>query len=371
MHLAPASITLENLGWNSAWAEKFSAVAASQNLTPARVTEEHKGLYRVRTAGAEYLAEVAGKIRHQTSGREGIPAVGDWVAITARPGENRARIDAILPRKTKLSRKTAGRVQDEQIVAANIDTVFVVSSLNRDLNPRRIERYLAIVWESGAAPVVLLNKADLCDDPASRRYEVEQVAIGVPVHLLSATTGTGLDTLWKYLQPGRTAAFVGSSGVGKSTLINSLTNALAGADSLAVQSVRESDDRGRHTTTSRQMIFLSRDGATPAGLVVDTPGMRELGLWDAAQGIDLAFEDIGRLAEDCKFRDCTHRGEPGCAVTTAAQTGVLDPARLENYFKLQAELDFQEGKVDPAKARETKERWKQIHKDMRNASPKK
>lgn len=378
MHLAPAPLTLEDLGWTSHFEGELARLtSAAPNLLPARVTEESKNLYRVRSAHGEYLADIAGKLRHSASSRTDIPAVGDWVAITARAGENRARIDAILPRKTKLSRKVAGRTLEEQIVATNIDTVFVVASLNLELNPRRVERYLAVVWESGAQPVVLLNKSDLCDDAAARLYEVEQIALGVDVHLISATEQIGLDVVHKYLRRGRTAAFVGSSGVGKSTLINALTGSFAGPAALSTQSVRESDDRGRHTTTSRQMIFLpprtgtESAGDATAGILIDTPGMREIALWDASSGTIAVFDDILQLAENCKFRDCTHRGEPGCAVTVAAESGALDPERLENYFKLQAEMAFQERKVDPEKARETKEKWKQIHKAMRNASPKK
>ncbi len=374
MHLALPPLTLEDLGWTPSFEKEFQALAAAQNLAPARVTEESKNLYRVRSAHGEYLADIAGKLRHSASSRTDIPTVGDWVAITARPAEHRARIDAILPRKTKLSRKVAGRTLDEQIVATNIDTVFVVASLNLELSPRRVERYLAVVWESGAQPVVLLNKSDLCDEAEARLDEVEQIALGVSVHLISATEQTGLDAVHKYLRRGRTAAFVGSSGVGKSTLINALAGPLASTPALFTQSIRESDDRGRHTTTSRQMIFLpphpGSEQAT-AGILIDTPGMREIAPWDASSGTVAVFDDILKLAENCKFRDCTHRGEPGCAVTVAAETGSLDRDRLENYFKIQAELAFQERKVDPEKARETKEKWKQVHKAMRNASPKK
>jgi ribosome biogenesis GTPase len=346
---------LKDLGWNSFFETQFSDLREAA-LVPARVMEEFKGSHRVRAERGEYLAETAGKVRYQAEDRDDLPAVGDWVAITPRPEETRARIECILPRQTKLSRKVAGRELSEQIIAANLDTVFVVSALNREFNMRRIERYLALVWDSGARAVVLLNKADVCADAAACVAEVEGIALGAPVHSLSALEGTGLEVVCKYLAPGETAAFVGSSGVGKSTIIN----ALAGGESLRVQPVREDDDRGRHTTTSRQMIFLPG-----GGIVIDTPGMRELQLWDSADGVAQTFEDIASLAQDCRFRDCNHRGEPGCAVEASIQNGVLARERLENHRKLQAELRFQERKIDPKLARQTKEEWKKIHKAMR------
>ena len=271
--------------------------------------------------------------------------------------EDQARIECILPRKTKLSRKVAGRELNEQIVAANVDTVFVVSSLNREFNLRRIERYLTLVWDSGATPVVLLNKADLCVEAGAQAREVKNIAPGIPVLLLSALQQEGVESVRNQICRGQTAAFVGSSGVGKSTIIN----ALSGATSLRVQPVREDDDRGRHTTTLRQMIFLPG-----GGIVIDTPGMRELQLWDSEEGLSRAFEDISTLAENCKFRNCAHGGEPGCAVEAAILQCRLVPERLENYRKLQAELRFQERKTDPEMARQEKERWKKIHKAMRH-----
>jgi len=348
------STRLADLGWNSFF-ENYFAEFRQTGLLPARVVEEFKGFYRLRSAQAEYLAETAGKLQHLAASREDLPAVGDWVGIMSRPEEGRARIEHILPRRTKLSRKVAGREMSEQIVATNLDTVFVVNALNREFNLRRIERYLTIVWDSGARPVVVLNKADLCPDAAARAADVEGIALGTPVHLLSALEKTGLEAVREYLTRGTTAAFVGSSGVGKSTIINGLADA-----ALPVQAVREHDDRGQHTTTSRQLIFLSG-----GGMVIDTPGMRELQLWNHEEGATLAFDDIATLSQGCKFRDCGHRGEPGCAVAAAVQQGELSRERLENYRKLLAELRFQERKMNPEVARQVKEEWKKIHKALR------
>jgi ribosome biogenesis GTPase / thiamine phosphate phosphatase len=349
-----SNFDLEDFGWNAFFRNHFEQLNRSE-LAPARVIEEFKGFYRVRADREEYRAEIGGKIRQQAAQRKDFPAVGDWVAIRARPDEARARIEFILPRKTELSRKAAGRELNEQIIAVNLDTVFVVSSLNREFNLRRIERYLTMVWESGARPVILLNKADLCYDPDARAAEVESIALAAPVHLLSALEKTGLETLQNYLVRGTTAAFVGSSGVGKSTVIN----ALAGT-ALAVHPVREHDGRGQHTTTSRQMILLPG-----GGVVIDTPGMRELQLWNNDEGVERAFEDIATLAQGCKFRDCAHHGEPECAIEEAVSRGCLPLERLESYRKLLAELRFQERKINPEAARQDKAKWKKIHKAMR------
>lgn len=351
-------MNLADLGWNPFFEKHFGELQEA-SFRPARVIEELKGFYRVRGASGEFLAEIAGKIQHDAKTREDFPAVGDWVAIVPRPKEGRARIERILPRKSKLARKAAGRAFDEQIVATNLDTVFVVSSLNRELNAKRIERYLALISESGARPVILLNKADLCADPTELARDVARIARETPIHLLSARNRTGLEVVQSYLVPGDTCAFVGSSGVGKSTIINKL---LAGSLGKAqrVQAVREDDDRGMHTTSSRQMFFLSS-----GGIVIDTPGMRELQLWESEDGVAEVFDDIIALAQNCKFRDCNHRGEPGCTVEAAILAGTLKRERLESHRKLQGEARFQERKADPRIAREDKDKWKKVHKEMR------
>ncbi len=277
--------------------------------------------------------------------------------------EGRAVVHAVLPRLTKFSRTAASdqqRASGEQVLAANVDVVFLVSSLNRDLNVRRIERYLVTAWESGAAPAIVLNKADLCEpeERASLVAEVEGVAFGVPVHVVSAVTGEGIDELDSYLQPGRTVVLLGSSGVGKSTLVNRF----AGRELLATREIRE-DGRGRHTTSHRELVVL-----VYGGLVLDTPGLRELQLFEGSEGMDEVFEDVALLARECRFSDCDHRTEPGCAVTAAIAGGRLDAERLESYRKLQRELERMERKRDARLASEYRRRWRTVARAQRQRS---
>lgn len=321
---------LGRLGWNPYWELRFEPFA-EQGLLAARVVRQDRGAYLVCGQQGEYMAEVSGRFRHDASSRSEFPAIGDWVGVRvlAEAGP-KAVIHALLPRKSRFSRKIAGAHTEEQVAAANVDTVFLVSGLDNDFNPRRIERYLAVACNSGAEPVILLNKMDLCDDIDAKAAATRLLAPGVPVCPVSAATRTGMDLLLPYVGAGRTSVFLGSSGVGKSSLVNCLLQSAY----LEVQPVRQQDSHGRHTTTHRELICLPQGGA-----LIDTPGMRELQLWTDADGLDLPFLDIDQLAQCCRFRDCGHENEPGCAVQAAILDGRLPPERLASYRKLAKELE--------------------------------
>jgi ribosome biogenesis GTPase len=338
---------LQHLGWTDSHTTDFEPHAAA-GLLPARVSEQHRGLYVVLTDAGELRADLAGRLSHDAAGAGDLPAVGDWVAVAPRLEEGAATIQAVLPRRTKFSRKVAWAASEEQVLAANIDTVFLVTSLNEDFNLRRLERYLTLAWESGAQPVIVLTKTDLCADTAARVAEVEAIAFGVPVHAISSITGDGLELVRSYLAPGKTVALLGSSGVGKSTLVNTL----AGREVLAVQEIRESDGEGRHTTTHRHLVLLPE-----GGLVLDTPGMRELQLWESSEGLGETFADVEELIAACRFNDCAHETEPGCAVRAALEDGTLAADRWQSYDKLQRELAHLERRLDKRLQSEERKRW--------------
>ena len=346
-----AALELVKLGWTDELEAAFTPYA-ERGFQPGRVVAEHRGGFYVRSERGDRLAAVRGRLRDDEIWG-GMPAVGDWVAVCDAPGDGQA-IEAVLPRRTKVSRKTPWLKAEEHVLVANVDTVFLVTGLDDDFNPRRLERYLTAAWDSGADPVVVLTKLDLLDDPG-KLVEAESVAIGVPVVAVSSVTGEGFEALEALLAPARSFVVLGSSGAGKSTLVNRL----AGKTVMATGDLRR-DGRGRHTTRHRQLLVL------PGGaIVVDTPGLRELQIWEG--DLDSAFADIAALAAECRFTDCAHASEPGCAVQGALSTGELDPARWASYLKLQRELLSVEARSDMRVRRELKRRWRARARETRRA----
>ena len=342
-------MNLQDLGWDDGFA---ASLEPHDNYIPGRVSAQHRGEYDVLTERGELRAHVAGRLRHEASSGEELPAVGDWVAL------RETTIHVVLPRRSAFLRKVAWSQTEAQVLAANVDTIFVVSGLDDDFSVRRLERYLTLAWESGASPVVVLTKADLCADPVARLLEAEQVAVGVPAHVVSNVTGEGVDELETYLAPAKTVALLGSSGVGKS----SLANRLLGGEVQATMALA-ADGTGRHTTTTRQLLQL------PTGaLLVDTPGLREIQLWSADDGIQEAFADVDELAADCRFNDCAHMREPGCAVQAAIDEGRLPRERLQSYRALHRELRRLAAKQDARLRSEERKQRAAFARSLRKVS---
>jgi ribosome biogenesis GTPase len=345
-------------GWDTGWADTFAPFAA-EGRHPGRVVAVHKETAIVRGRdGADAAASVSGRFRFEALAPSDYPAVGDWVALSGEPPV----IMAVLPRRAAFvrsaadaSRRTTGRLEDEQVLAANVDVAFLVAGLDDDFNVRRLERYLAVAWSSGVSPVIVLNKADVARDLEGRLVAVEAVAPGVPIVVLSALTGAHVADLRDFLESGRTAVVLGSSGVGKSTLVN----ALLGEQRQATGAVRDGDSRGRHTTTHRELFALA-GGA----MLIDTPGIRSLEVAGADVGVEAAFEDVDAIAADCRFSDCRHDGEPGCAIRQALDDGRLTDDRLASHRKLERELAHAERKEDPRARAEARRRWKAISKSV-------
>lgn len=348
---------LHALGW-SPYFDRQMTDEERARCAPARVVWESRERYRLATADAEWRGELAGRLRHAAHTRADLPTVGDWVLADLRPGDGSATIQRRLDRRSAFTRAAAGRSAEPQVVAANVDTALIVTSCNRDFNVRRVERYLALAWESGANPIIVVNKADLAEGGHEARYaEMAAVAQGIPVVVASALRGDGLEVLRPVLQAdGITTALLGSSGVGKSTLVN----ALVGAELQDVSEIRRHDARGRHRTTARQLFCLQG-----GGILIDTPGMRELQLWDAEDGVQHVFADIEALGAGCRFRDCSHEREPGCAVRAAVDEGTLAGDRFDSYRKLRREEQFLRARHDGSARAEQKRQGKQVARSLK------
>lgn len=340
-------MSLFDWGWSDYWA---GAALAEAGFEPARVIAVHRERYVLASEWGEFAAQLSGRLEYASGSAVELPVVGDWVLADL------GIIHRVLPRRTLIARRAAGETHERQPLAANIDVVFIVSGLDGDFNPRRLERYLVLAIESGARPVFVLNKVDLCVSVEDARREVSAIAAGRPVVLTSAERNEGMADMLEWLQRGTTGALVGSSGAGKSSLINRLIGGVA----QAVHGVRESDSRGRHTTTHRELFLLPG-----GGLLIDQPGLREIQVWAARDSLDGAFPDVSGFAGKCRFRDCRHQGEPGCAVRAAIEARELDAGRLQSFQKLGREVERVREEQDVAARLKRKQPVKRIHKAMR------
>ncbi|MFC1640453.1 ribosome small subunit-dependent GTPase A [Patescibacteria group bacterium] len=345
-------MNLENVGWNESFEEEFNPLQ-KRGFLPMRITRENKSNYEATDGERSIECVISGKFRFSLKSKSEYPAVGDWVGVSTIKNGTKGVIRHVMSRQSMFSRKVAGETTEEQVVAANIDTVFIVVGLDENFNLRRIERYLSVANESGATPVVILNKSDICPNVEELEASVRKVSKDVPVHALSAHQAESLEVLDQYIQPGKTVAFLGSSGVGKSSIIN----ALRGTDEIEVKEVSSLGSRGAHTTTHRELIQLPEKG-----MVIDTPGMRELQVWGDDAGLKQAFDDVEQLARDCHYKDCAHDGEPGCAVAQAIESGQLDAARLQSYNKLKKEYEYISMRQTMTPDAIEKKRWKEIRK---------
>jgi ribosome biogenesis GTPase len=350
---------LEQLGWNSFFLQSFkNCPFYSDEFTVGRVAVEYANRYDVFFAEDECSAELSGKLRFDSEfDAAELPSVGDWVVMQLFDDNKKAIIHYVLPRKSKFSRKVAGKKTEEQIVSANIDLVFIVMGADGNFNIRRLERYLTTAFNSGAKPVIVLNKTDLSTDKALQIQQIKSVASEVPVVAMSAISDESIDELTKLILPGLTCVFLGSSGVGKSSIINRIT----GNQRLTTGAVSDFNSKGKHTTTHRELILLNN-----GGIVIDTPGMRELQLWEDDDGLDSAFEEIVNLEAQCRFSNCQHENEPDCAVREALQSGLLDSKRYQSYLKLKKELAYIERKNNKGAASAERDKWKKIHKELKN-----
>ncbi|EMA6343148.1 ribosome small subunit-dependent GTPase A [Bacillus cytotoxicus] len=339
---------LQLFGWDS-----FFENQLKEDYEVGRILLEHKHIYRIICSDGEYIAELSGKFRHETRSTGDYPTVGDWVYVKKLEDEKKAIIHRVFERKSSFVRQEAGNRTVEQVIAANVDYLFLVNALNHDFNVRRIERYLLLAYESGATPVIVLTKSDLCADVEQKIIETEAVAIGVPIFAVDSMKYVGMELLKQFIKPGKTIALVGSSGVGKSTLLN----ALMGMNVAKIGDIRKEDSKGRHTTTHRELFQLPS-----GGLVIDTPGMRELQLWEGSESVHVTFSDVEEIAQGCRFRNCKHETEPGCAVQRAIDEGFIHEERLRNYKKLQREIAYTMRKQNVVLARAERMKWKKATK---------